>query len=153
MDNLPKKRFFRWLQTVSLYGTLSQLLFICTKNGKKKRNFCLKQNSILKTMLPHYFFIFVWKWLLPILTKFMIHTWNRKCQNVLSTCISSIVFQVCVSAVLEWDFASPCTSSLPHFLLFSYAEYYSHSHPWSKWCLWLGPSPQYPTQPKHRVYT
>lgn len=153
-DHLPKKRFFTGLQTVSLYGTLWQPSFICTKNGKKKRKVCLKQTSISKTMLSHYFFYF-WNCLLSILTKFMIHTWNNSTKKV-SECFVNLYFKYCILSMCFSSFRMRLfiflhfkAPSLPPVQLLWIL---SLAWPWSKWCLWLGSSPQYPTQPKHRFY-
>ena len=106
-------------------------------------------------MLPAYFFLFVWSCYSFCLSSQYIPeiTLLWKCQNVLATCISGVVLQECISTFLEWDFASPCTSRLLHFLLFNRSEYYPHPV--------RGPSGVYdwdlslstPTQPTHWLYT
>lgn len=107
---------------------------------EKKREVCLKQNSILKTILPPYFFLFFSEILCYL---FCLSSWDIlwKCQNVLSTFISSIVFQECISAFLEWDFFISLYFKTPSLPPAQSLWILSPSCPWSKWCLWLGSFP------------
>lgn len=111
------------------------------QNGKKKRKVCLKQNSILKTMLPPYFFLFVWNCLLSILPKFMIHTWNYFILKV-SECIVNLYFKYCISRMYFNFFGMRLCISLyfktPSLPPVQSLWILSPSCPWSKWCLWLG---------------
>lgn len=107
---------------------------------EKKRKVCLKQNSILKTMLPPYFFLFFsWNSLLSILPKFMRHTLKvseRIVKLYFKYCISRMYFsffgmRLCISLYFKTPSLPPAQS----------LWVLSPSCPWSKWCLWLGSFP------------
>lgn len=107
----PKKRYFKWPQTVSLYETLWQTSVSCTKNGEKSLYQHLKTKALSLACLFFFFFL-VGNWLLSILPKFVVHAWNdfESVRMYSELCIWRMHFNW---FIFGWDLVSPRTCRTP----------------------------------------